>query len=594
MQARSCANRSKPKSEGTKVMKLNRVVSKSHVQSLLFAGIIGALATGCTTYQQQNKVILCWQQGNLTNAVAEATKMANANADNKDTVIWRLEQGAVLRANGQYEDSNKAFDQAQEKIDQYAREAKVKLGHEAGALMSNQANLPYEGRAYDGIMLNTYRALNFLALGEIDKARPELIRAYQRQQDAVEDNKKRIEAAQAQATNTTATATTTNVGAADTTAPAPSDSLAGSMFRKKSKKTAAAANASTTTNTTVATSNQSSAAVDKAQKDPKFQAQMQGAYTNLDNLKPYANYVNPFTVYLDGLYFMANAADASDLERAHKSLERVSAFASDNDYVKQDLATVNNLINGKPLTPTTYIIFETGCAPVRDQIRIDIPIIVTRVSYVGAAFPTLKPQGNYVPSLIVTANNTTTATTGTSSTANSTITTTNSTTPAASSTTETTSSTTATTSSTTSTANSTTATTSLVASMDSVIGLDFKNELPIIVAKTIAATVTKAVAAYAVNQAASQQSDIAGLFAQIGTAVYQAAVNIADERTWTTLPKEFQVCRIPTPPDRKIDLATSNGLQKTSVTIGDGTINIIYVKSINPVTPLLVTQAKLK
>jgi hypothetical protein len=553
-------------------------VSKSRVQSLLFAGIIGALAAGCTTYQQQNKVILCWQQGNLTNAVAEATKMADQNAKNKDAIIWRLEQGAVLRANGQYNDSNKAFDQAQEKIDQYAQEAKVKLGHEAGALLSNQANLPYEGRAYDGIMLNTYKALNFLALGEIDKARPELIRAYQRQQDAVEDNKKRIEAAQSQTTTTTTTSSAT-----DTTTPAAS----GSLFKKKAKSTA---NTDATTNvtvTTVTTTNNSSAAVEKAQKDPKFQAQMQGAYTNLDNLKPYANYVNPFTVYLDGLYFMANAADASDLERAHKSLERVSAFASDNDYVKQDLATVNDLINGKPLTPTTYIIFETGCAPVRDQIRIDIPIIVTRVSYVGAAFPTLKPQGNYVTSLIVTANSTT-------STANSSTTTTSSSTSTANSTASTASSTTTTTNSTSTTANSATATTSLVASMDSVIGLDFKNELPIIIAKTVAATVTKAVAAYAVNQAASQQSDIAGLFAQIGTAIYQAAVNIADERTWTTLPKEFQVCRIPTPPDRKIDLATADGLQKTSVTIGDGTINIIYVKSINPVTPLLVTQVKLK
>ena len=204
MQAQSCANRSKPKSEGIKVTTLNRVVSKSHVRSLLLAGILGALATGCTTYQQQNKVILCWQQGNLTNAVVEATKMADQNAKNKDAVIWRLEQGAVLRANGQYDESNKAFDKAQEKIDQYAQEAKVKLGHEAGALLSNQANLDYEGRAYDGIMLNTYKALNFLALGEIDKARPELIRAYQRQQDAVEDNKKRIEAAQSKihATNT--------------------------------------------------------------------------------------------------------------------------------------------------------------------------------------------------------------------------------------------------------------------------------------------------------------------------------------------------------------------------------------------------------
>jgi hypothetical protein len=130
--------------------------------------------------------------------------------------------------------------------------------------------------------------------------------------------------------------------------------------------------------------------------------------------------------------------------------------------------------------------------------------------------------------------------------------------------------------------------------MDSIIGLDFKNEMPVVIAKTIASTVTKAVAAYAVNNAASQQSDLGGLFAQIGTAIYQAAVNIADERTWTTLPKEFQVCRFSTPPDRKIVLETPDGIQKIPVTIEDGTINIIYVKSISPGTPLLVTQMKLK
>ncbi|MEI9962928.1 MAG: hypothetical protein WDM76_17975 [Limisphaerales bacterium] len=76
---------------------------------------------------------------------------------------------------------------------------------------------------------------------------------------------------------------------------------------------------------------------------------------------------------------MANAADGSDLERAHKSFERVSAFLDNNEYIKQDLAMVDGLLNGKPLTPTTYVIFETGCAPIRDQIRIDIPIIVSKV-----------------------------------------------------------------------------------------------------------------------------------------------------------------------------------------------------------------------
>ena len=572
-----------------------QVVLKYRIQTLFFAVVAGLLATGCSTYKDQNRVIKYWRQGDLTNAVVEATKMADKNAKNKDAIIWRLEQGAVLRGAGKYQDSNVAFDKAQEKIDQYAQKAKVRVGQEAGALMSNQANLDYEGRSYDGIMLNTYKALNYLQLGEPDKARVELIRAYQRQQNAVEENKKRIEKVQAEAA------------------------------KSKDKKT-----------------------MDKAEKDPKFKAKMQGAYATLDTLKAYADYVNPFTVYLDGLYFMANAADASDLERAHKSFDRVVGYNPDNPYVKQDLAAVDGVMQGKPLTPTTYVIFETGCAPVRDQIRIDIPTFIPKSPYAGAAFPTLKPQGNYLPSLTVTANSplvtadtvttassttvtpnatpltaasTTATTSDTNTTVSSTTTTAGDTNATVTSTTTTTSdtnttvtsttaptgntnstaasTTTTTSSSTTTTASSTTATTSPIASMDGVIGLDFKNELPVVITKTIASTITKAVAAYAINQAASQQGNSEGaaiiqLVALISTVVYQAAVNIADTRTWTTLPKEFQVCRFSTPPDRKIVLETPNGIQKIPVTIGDGTINIVYVKSIAGTNALLVTQMKLK
>jgi len=476
-------------------MKNMRVVKFAQwLKPALLAGLAGILATGCKTYEQQNKVILHWSQGNLTNAVVEAKAQADKNANNKDAIIWRLEQGTVLRAAGKYNDSNEAFDQAQVKIDDYAQKAKVRVGQEAGALLSNQANLDYEGRSYDGIMLNTYRALNYLALGEPDKARPEIIRAYQRQQDAVEANKKRIEKAQ--------------------------DEVEKSKDKDK-------------------------AAIEKAQKDPKFQAQLTGVSSNLDNVKVYADYVNPFTVYLDGIYFLANAADASDLERAHKSFERVSSYAPDNDYVKQDLAAADDVISGKPLPLVTYVIFETGCAPTRSQIRVDIPIIISKVSYVGAAFPTLKMQDNYSPSLMVTANGTNVPT-------------------------------------------------ALVASVDGIVATDFKNELPVVITKTIVSTITKAVAAYAANEAARQAGgDWAGLISQIGTAVYQMAVNIADERTWTTLPKEFQVARIPTPADGKLELATPNGM-RTSVTLNPATVNVVYVKAINAGTPLLVSQFKLK
>jgi len=91
-----------------------------------------------------------------------------------------------------------------------------------------------------------------------------------------------------------------------------------------------------------------------------------------------------------------------------------------------------------------------------------------------------------------------------------------------------------------------------------------------------------------------QQNDWAGLFMQIGTAIYQAAVNIADERTWTTLPKQFQACHFSTPPDRKIELETPGGRQRMQVTIGDGIINLIYVKSINANRPAAGDANELK
>lgn len=473
---------------------LKRIAPKNGIRLAVFAAALGMLATGCQTYQQQNHVIAFYRAGNLTNAVVEAKKIVQKNLDDKDSVIWLLEEGAVLRANGQYDDSNKAFDLAEEKIDKFSEAAKIRLGQETGALLSNQANLDYEGRYYDGIMVDTYRALNYLELGDFDKARPAIIRAYQRQQDAVEDNKKRIEKTQA-----------------------------------------------------AAAKDKNNAAITKAQNNPKLQGAMQSNYSNLDSLKPYADYVNPFTVYLDGLYFMANAADASDLERAHKSFERVSDFLGDNDYIKQDLAAVDDVMNGKPLQPTTYVIFETGCAPVRDQFRIDLPIIAPGlgVASFNAAFPTLKFQDNCVPSLTVSAG--------------------------------------------TNTLN-----TALLSSMDSVIGLDFKNELPVVVTKTLASSITKTVLTQASAQAAGQAGgDFAKLFVQLGGAIYNASVNIADERTWTTLPKEFQFCRFPTPADRKLDISTADGLQRQTVTLNSGDINLVYVKSIGLTTPLIISQFKL-
>jgi len=453
--------------------------------------VCGVVGSGCKTYQQQNlSASQHWQQGRFSEAVQEYNDKAKKSSDGKDALIWRLEQATALRSSGQLAESNAAFDAAEALIERYEKAARVRIGQESLAMVSNPANLAYEGRAYDKIMVNTYKALNYLQLHQPDKARVELIRAYNRQQDAVQENRRRLE-------------------------------RAGAGSAPEQQQAA------------------------RAQQDPRFQAQLASTYNDLNRMKVYADYVNPFTVFLDGLFFMYQATGGADLERARKSLERTASFAASNPYIRQDQATLEQMIRGQRLAPITYVIFETGLAPIREQTRIDIPIIVTDVSYIGMAFPKLTPQYTYIPQLQVHASNTT-------------------------------------------------ATTSLVASMDSIIGLDFKNELPGVITKTLIAAAAKATASYAINHSSYQADDALGWIARLVTAGYQAAVNIADLRTWTTLPKELQYCRVPTPPDRKIELIVPPASQRILVNLLPGTVNMVYVKSVGPNSPTLVSQFLLK
>ncbi len=500
----------------------------------LAIAVVALSITGCKTANQRDTATPFWKKNDVAGTGKEFTKIAEKNKDNKDTIIWRLGQGTALRAEGKYQESQTAFEQAEDKIGRYEEMAKVRVSNELGALMTTQDNLPYEGRDYDKVMISTYKALNYLQLGQPDKARPEMNHAYQRQQDAVENNKKRIakeeEAIKAEAEKREAEK-------ASKSAEAP-----GEKQEKPTAKGSAGAPAEKKAN---AKANESA---EKARQDPKFSQAVTNNYGNLDTLKAYADYVNPFPVYLDGVYFMNFSTGGSDLERARKSFERTLALSGDNKFVQADMAAAEGALRGEPIPPSTYIIFETGCAPWRDQIRIDIPLFFFgqgNVPYAGAAFPLLKREDSYLPSLSVSAGGLD-------------------------------------------------ETTLTLASMDSVVGQSFKNELPTIITKTLLSTTMKAAAAYGINKAASNQDPTLGIIMKIITALLQASVNIADLRTWTTLPKEFQVCRIPTPTNHMVTLSAPGTTQRVEVKVEPNSVNLIYVKAINATSPLIVTQAKLK
>ena len=475
--------------------------SKQSMVVILYVCVLGFLGSGCASTKNLSKA---WEAGDIKGSVAEASRKAENKTlgSAKDVVVWRLNEGAARRAAGEYEQSNKALDLAEEEIDKFEEKAKVKVSQEAIGIISNLEMLDYEGHAYDKIMMNTYKAVNYLQAGDFEKAGHEFKRALERQRDAVEINARRIEMAEEEAQKQKEKAEKDKKGQAD---------------------------------------------LEQINKDEKFQSGLNSNYAELDTYKAYANYENPFTVYLDGLFFLCQGTGGSDWERSRKSFERTLGMVGDNKFIQQDMATIEHLLAGQPQPPTTYVIFETGEAPDRTQIRIDLPLFVVgrpvgqKVPYMGAAFPKLRFHNDQIPQLSVSAGDVTEST-------------------------------------------------ALVASMDSIVAQDFKNELPMVVTRTLVGSAGKAAITYGLGEAGGD----AGKYLKIIGVLYNAIMNQADKRAWVTLPKEFQVCRLPTPADRKIKLAAPNSAQETEVTVDEGTINVVWVKSINQNTPLIVSQFKLK
>lgn len=521
----------------------------SHAPESRVIQIVGTFAVlfllaGCQTYQQQTQdFTTSTKSGGFAAAVIQIDKQAAGSAGTKDELVYRLEQGATLRSAALADPtivpdirppvaapkkgevpppplpeptaaevhkhylarSITAFDKAEEKVNYWEEQAKIKVGSEIGAMVTNQASLPYRGHAYDKVMMNTYKAINYLALGDKDKARVELNRSLQRQRDAVAANEKNILEAQDVA-----------------------DQAKSGQLKDEKGQTAAY---------------DSGKALNDSKTGPGLQAALDAS---IAPMKPYGNYVNPFSVFLDGLFFTALGEGGSDLERGRKSFERVASMVPDNLYARADLDAATKAAEGKALDGVTYVIFETGTAPARDQIRVDIPtfIVTSRLAYVGAAFPKLAFNNDYISSLGVTVGDQT-------------------------------------------------FNTATVSSMDSVIANDFKNEWPAIVTKTMITTATKAILQAVVQKTAEDRGGMwAGLAAGLIMGGINASTNIADTRTWISLPKEFQYARLATPASR--ELVLSAGTTQKTIVLEPGSINVVYVKSASASAPLLISSFVLK
>jgi len=293
---------------------------------------ISLFISGCASKQALLKSDIMIATGEYK----KASKFSNTNINkddlySKDNLLWYLQNGS---ANLYADDNNKsikAFDKSEELMKYYREQILAKdIAQTLKSTLLNDTTRPYIGTEYDGVMSNTYKAIDYMQLGNTSSARVEFNRALDRQRRAKIFYSKMIHKEKE------------------------------AIKRQKNESAREGKNLS----------------VDKSTIDSRLESY----YPSLHAFDPYPNYINPMTTYLAGLFASANG----DTSKAQTLLKESFYMMKENSDVKADF-------EGKREKQTVWLIFENGQAPLLHELKINFPIWIfsNNLSFISVALPKL-------------------------------------------------------------------------------------------------------------------------------------------------------------------------------------------------------------
>lgn len=93
-------------------------------------------------------------------AVVEKNK---SDYGDRNLLLYYLDRAFLLHLSGRYEESNRFFEKATAQIDRLYTQS---LSTHAGAMLTNDNLLPYEGEDFETVLIHLFSALNYAALGQ--------------------------------------------------------------------------------------------------------------------------------------------------------------------------------------------------------------------------------------------------------------------------------------------------------------------------------------------------------------------------------------------------------------------------------------------
>lgn len=142
-----------------------------------------------TYYQKTQKFQEMISHGELEKAKAYLEKN-DKDKDNKNRILYYMYLGWVDWMLGNYNESNQAF----QKADLFTEDYEKKLGNEVLATFTNQGIKPYHPEDFENVMINYFKALNYLALHQYSEAQVEarkIILKLQQLNDKYKEHKNR-------------------------------------------------------------------------------------------------------------------------------------------------------------------------------------------------------------------------------------------------------------------------------------------------------------------------------------------------------------------------------------------------------------------
>ncbi|MHC5214007.1 MAG: COG3014 family protein [Planctomycetota bacterium] len=290
----------------------------------------------------------------------KARDFAEKKIRQKDTprgedLLWSLQIGSIDRIEKNYAQSAEMFDSCEEMMTHFDA-VNSGLGHTVGAVAVNVNIFHYTGQVYDGVMVNTYKALNFISTGQYDLARVEFNRALDRQRRAKETFNQEIQ-------------------------------------KQKNQISA----------------DENSENVQKSLDNPDMKQRLEEVYPSLYNFSVYPDFVNPFATYMAGLFFLIDG----DYSKSVDLLKESAGMVPENTMILEDLDMVDRVISGgHTIEPMLWVIFENGLGPVKEEFRIDLPLFIAtdNIRYVGIALPMLTFRQAASPYLEIKAGSKTSRT----------------------------------------------------------------------------------------------------------------------------------------------------------------------------------------